>query len=147
VNTLQPLRVLIVEDEGLLAMDIEGTVEDEGHIVAGWATSADEALALYDASQPDIVFLDIQLMHGTSGLDVARGLQNKTGAKYVFMTANGRLVDEDMQGSIGVLEKPFSSSKLVAVLAYLQQGLIDPPPTLPKPGGFRLGPVYTEAWA
>ena len=147
MSAFKPLKVLIVEDEGLIAMDIEGTVEDEGHVVAGWATSADEAIRLYDASNPDIVFLDIQLMHGTSGLDVARQLRDRTGARYIFMTANGRQVDEDLQGGVGLLEKPFSSSKLGSVLAYLQQGLFDPPPSMAKPSGLKLGPEYTAAWS
>ena len=146
MSELQPLKVLIVEDEGLIAMDIEGTVEDEGHVVAGWATSADEAIRLYDSSNPDIVLLDIQLLHGTSGLDVAKHLRQRTGAKYVFMTANAKMLDPSLMGGIGVVEKPFTQSRLIEVLKYLQEGIFDPPPTIAKPAGLKLGAEYEGIW-
>lgn len=138
----RPLRILIVEDEGMIAMDIEGTVEDEGHIAVGWATSADEAIRLYETSKPDIVFLDVQLLHGTSGIDVARNLRTRTGARYVFMTANPSKIEEDLIGGIGVLTKPFSNAKLVSTLRYLHQGVLAPPPTIARPAGLKLGPDY-----
>lgn len=136
------LRVLIVEDEGMIAMDIEGTVEDDCHEVVGWATSADEAIELYESSKPDLVLLDVQLLHGTSGIQVARTLRERTGARYVFLTANPGKIDDDLVGGIGVLTKPFSGSKLAAILRYLHQGVLEPPPRSPRPLGFRLGPDF-----
>jgi len=147
MSDLRPLSVLIVEDDGVIAMDIEGTVESEGHRVAGWATSAGEAVELFDTSQPDIVFLDIQLLHGTSGIDVARTLRERTGARYVFMTANAAMLGEDLEGGLGIVQKPFTQSNLVEILRYLHEGLIDPPPSLRRPAGLKLGPDIESSWS
>jgi len=147
MSGLRPLSVLIVEDDGVIAMDIEGTVESEGHTVAGWATSAGEAVELFDASQPDIVFLDIQLLHGTSGIDVARTLRERTGARYVFMTANAAMLGDDLEGGLGIVEKPFTQANLVEILRYLHEGLFDPPPSLRRPTGLKLGPNVERSWS
>ena len=52
-----PLRVLIVEDEALLAMELEALVEEAGHEVVGWAVSSREALALLDTTAADLAFV------------------------------------------------------------------------------------------
>lgn len=146
MNELRPLSVLIVEDDGVIAMDIEGTVESEGHKVAGWATSAGEAVELFDASRPDLVFLDVQLLHGTSGIEVARTLRERTGAHYVFMTANAAMLGEDLEGGLGIVEKPFTQANLVEILRYLHEGLCDPPPSQRRPTGLKLAPDFSSAW-
>ncbi|RUZ28496.1 response regulator, partial [Mesorhizobium sp. M7A.F.Ca.CA.001.15.1.1] len=69
---IEPLKVLIIEDEALLAMELESLVEDAGHSVVGWATSSTEAMAMADATEADIVFVDIHLSDGPSGIDVAK---------------------------------------------------------------------------
>lgn len=147
MNVEKPLSVLIVEDDGLIAMDIEGTVEDEGHVVAGWATTAEQAVRLYDQSGPDIVFLDIQLSNGSSGIDVARALRERTGARFVFLTANASMLEPELEGGLGVVEKPFTHDRLVAILRYLHEGIVSPPPRASRPAGLKLGPAFDNSWA
>jgi len=62
----RPLRVLIVEDEALLAMDMEAKVEDSGHSVPAEAASLQEVEALADETCFDLAFVDIQLARGTN---------------------------------------------------------------------------------
>ena len=50
----EPLKVLIVEDEALLAMELESLIEEAGHSVVGWATSSDEARSMVDSTDADI---------------------------------------------------------------------------------------------
>ena len=64
--------VLVVEDEALLAMDIEAMVEDAGHEVVAEGASLHDVEALDGALHPDLAFVDLQLAKGTSGLDVCR---------------------------------------------------------------------------
>jgi CheY-like chemotaxis protein len=146
VNALRPLRVLIVEDEGMIAMDIEATVEDEGHVVAGWATSADEAISMLDEVDADLVFLDIHLLNGTSGMDVAHHLVTRGQANFVFLTANPSMLQPDYCGAIGVLAKPFTHARLVGTLRYLQEGVLAPPPSDRPPLGLSLAPNYRSGW-
>ena len=68
---IEPLKVLIVEDEALLAMELESLVEEAGHSVVGWATSSAEAKAMVDSTEADIAFVDIHLTDGPTGVEVA----------------------------------------------------------------------------
>ncbi|KQT60646.1 MULTISPECIES: response regulator [unclassified Aureimonas] len=147
MSDLRPLRVLIVEDEGMIAMDIEATVEDEGHIVAGWATSAEEAIAMVEEVGADLVFLDIHLLNGSSGIDVAHHLRTRGRTNFIFLTANPSMLKPDYCGAIGVLAKPFTHAKLVGTLRYLQEGVLDPPPSNGPPVGLSLAPSYLQDWA
>ncbi|KQT54484.1 response regulator [Aureimonas sp. Leaf454] len=146
MSDLRPLRVLIVEDEGLIAMDIEATVEDEGHVVAGWATSAEEAISMVDAVDADLVFLDIHLLNGTSGIDVADHMVMQGQTNFIFITANPAMVQPDYRGAIGVLAKPFTHARLVGTLRYLQEGVLAPPPSDEPPAGLSLAPHYRTNW-
>ena len=72
-----PLRILIVEDEALLLMQLEMMLEDEGHIVVGTAMSSDEAISVADKTHPDLAFVDIHLLDGPTGLSVAQHLRTR----------------------------------------------------------------------
>ena len=82
------LRVLIVEDEMILAMHLATLLADFGHEVCGTARAADEALAQAIALKPDIVLTDIRLARGSSGVDLARELHARTGVRCIFVSAN-----------------------------------------------------------
>jgi two-component system, response regulator PdtaR len=82
------MRVLIVEDEMILAMHLETLVSDFRHEVCGIARTTDEALGLAAALKPDIVLTDIRLARGTSGIDLARELHARTGMRCIFVSAN-----------------------------------------------------------
>ena len=70
------MRILIVEDEALIAMALADGLEDAGHEVVGPAATIAEALALCDEAPPppELAVLDINLRDGSSGVDVARAL-------------------------------------------------------------------------
>jgi CheY-like chemotaxis protein len=66
------MRVLIVEDEALIALHLEMLVTDFGHKVCAVASSASEASARAASHYPDVVLMDIRLAKGSSGVDAAR---------------------------------------------------------------------------
>lgn len=80
------LRVLIIEDEALIAANLEMLLEDAGHLVVGWATDAAEARRLAHAEKPDVAIVDIQLRAGDDGIVVAAELRER-GVEVVFVTA------------------------------------------------------------
>jgi CheY-like chemotaxis protein len=142
-----PLSVLIVEDEALLAMDIESMVEDCGHHVVAEATSLYDVQTLADDIEPDLAFVDIQLARGTSGLDVSALIQQRwAGAIIVFVTANPRKIPEDFAGAHGVIPKPFSRSGLMTAMNYIVEGVCDPPPHGPQPVSFIASRAFAESW-
>ncbi len=144
---LKPLNVLIVEDEALLAMELESLLEDAGHKVVGWATSSGEARDMFDKVEADIAFVDIHLNDGPTGVDVARYIAERDSSMVVFMTANAKRIPENFAGAVGVISKPYTVNGLESALRYLQEGVWEPPPTSGRPPGFTLSPNYELAWA
>jgi DNA-binding response OmpR family regulator len=132
------LRILIVEDEPILAFHLEDELADAGHQVVGCAMSADEARNLATSLSPDLVLMDVALADGMTGVEVARDLARK-GGHVVFVTASDRALPGDMAGAVGVIQKPFSSHGLRAAMGFLGRALgegVPPPP----PPSLRLAP-------
>jgi two-component SAPR family response regulator len=142
----EPLKILIVEDEALLAMELESLIEECGHIVAGWATSSPEARRLVDTVEADIAFIDVHLTDGPTGVDVARYIQQHKGSMVVFMTANPKRVPDHFAGAVGVIAKPYTMNGLTSALRYLHEGVRRPPPMSKLPVGFTLSPDYAATW-
>ncbi|MCO6388090.1 response regulator [Aliihoeflea sp. 40Bstr573] len=144
---MEPLKVIIVEDEALLAMELESLLEDSGNIVVGWATNFAEAKALVDESSADLAFVDLNLADGPTGLRIAEYIRDAGRSLAVFMTANPRSLPENYAGAIGVIEKPYTMNGLMAALVYLKEGVREPPPASSLPVGFVLSPHYASQWA
>ena len=136
------MRVVIVEDEAIVLMHMEMTVEDAGHTVIGTAMGSIEAIELIHRTSPELVLLDIQLKDGTCGMDVARALREVDDLTIVFVTANEAMLDDEMEGAVGVIAKPFNMNALVEWIAYLEECVHRPPPLLNPPNGLRLTPNY-----
>ncbi|HEX8584838.1 MAG TPA: response regulator [Allosphingosinicella sp.] len=114
------LRVLIVEDEMLVAMNIEDMLLDLGHEVAGLATRLAPALALAGESEIDAAVLDVNLA-GEHSFPVA-DLLDKRGIPFLFATGYGLGgIEERYRGRV-VLQKPFRLADLGAALRSAVQG-------------------------
>lgn len=81
-------RVLIVEDEFIIAEDILGTLQELGYLVAGHASTYDEALALLDTADPDIVLVDINLGEGKDGVDFGAVIRASYQLPFIFITSH-----------------------------------------------------------
>ena len=81
------LRVLVVEDEGLVALDLASIVEQFGGIVIGPVATVREALRSAAQNPPDVALMDIRLPDG-DGIDTARQIRDRHGARIVFVTGN-----------------------------------------------------------
>lgn len=142
------MKVLIVEDEVLLAMDIEAMVKDCGHEVMAEAASLREVAALPIEPQPQLAFVDIQLAEGSNGLEVLALIQQRwEDTVVIFVTANPKKIPEDFSGADGVIPKPFTQNGLVSAMHYIEEGVCDPPPTAPVPASFIASPSFAARWA
>lgn len=127
------MKILIVEDEALVAMNMESVLEDHGHEVVGVAD--DEASAVLAAThfKPDLALVDMRLAGGDSGLNVARRLKSM-GISVVFATGN--CPGKETEGvAIGCLHKPLSDQQILAGISVadaVRQKAPNPPP--PPPG-------------
>jgi two-component system, response regulator PdtaR len=112
-------RILIVEDESIVADDLAWQLTQIGYEIVGIAASGEEALSLADQERPDIVIMDIQLQGPMLGTEAAQLIQQKTGAAIIFLTAFAAVFirDPSQMRSPGIcLSKPFSTVQLKAAL-------------------------------
>lgn len=115
------LKVLIVEDEALVALDLEFMLEEAGHTPVGHADDLASALEVVEMTTPDIALVDMQLAMGESGLRVARELRERD-IPVLFATGNcpgdgGRAI------AIGCLHKPIVEQSLRAALKVVEAKL------------------------
>lgn len=112
------MKVMIVEDEMLLAMELESEVEMAGHQVTGLAMSSVQARKEMETTRPDFAFVDIHLQDGPTGIDVGRELA-KMGVPYVFVSGNIKKIPDDFAGALGAIEKPYSMNGMKNALTYI----------------------------
>lgn len=132
------LKIMIVEDEALLALELEEEVEAAGHLVIGQAMNRTKALAILEDQKPEFAFVDVHLTDGPTGLDVGKHLA-ECGIPYVFVTGNLKRIPEDFVGALGVIEKPYTMNGLQNALDYIARhlrgdvGLAAPPSLIVAP--------------
>ncbi|MBY5325528.1 response regulator [Rhizobium leguminosarum] len=112
------MKVMIVEDEMLLAMELESEVEAAGHEVAGIAMNGRQAHDLLASQKPDFAFVDVQLMDGLTGIEIGRSLA-AAGIPYVFVTGNIKRLPPDFVGALGAIEKPYTMNGMKSALNYI----------------------------
>lgn len=110
-------RVMIIEDEPIIAMDLQNIVEGLGHTVVGIATTRSEAVALADSDEADLVLADIQLADGSSGIDAVKDILAEHDVPVVFVTAfPERLLTGERPEPTYLITKPFEIETLVATI-------------------------------
>jgi CheY-like chemotaxis protein len=108
--------VLIVEDEPLIAMDLEALMAEVGHRTVGIAATQDQALELAMATRPGLVLADIQLAHGASGIETVNEMLKWNSMPVVFITAfPERLLTGRRPEPTFLIPKPFKPSAVKAV--------------------------------
>lgn len=118
--SLAGLRVLVVEDESMIAMLVEDFLEELGCVVVGSASRLEDALAKAHAPDVDIALLDVNLA-GQVSYPVAETLRAR-GIPFVFATGYGSAaLPAALQGA-PVLPKPFTQSQLAEALRRAGQG-------------------------
>lgn len=114
-----PSRVLIVEDEWVIAEDHSQTLRDAGYLVVGPCASVTEALVAIDSQPVDAAFLDVQLLSERS-YAVAERLQER-GIPFAFLSGyDERILPASMKRTL-VLSKPVEPARLVAAAASMTQ--------------------------
>lgn len=114
-----PFRVLVVEDEAVVAMDIESRLRSMGYEVAGRADTAASAVESAETVRPDLVLMDIRLRDGSDGIEAAAEIAERLELPVVFLTAHadeGTLERAKHMGPAGYLLKPFSDRDLRMVM-------------------------------
>jgi two-component system, response regulator PdtaR len=119
-------NVLIVEDEFLVALQLEDILTDAGHNVVGIVPDAASAHALDEP--PEVALVDINLRDGPSGPMIAWRLAERFGTTIIYVTANPGQIGTPAPTAVGVVQKPFSHH---AILAAVALAVNDAPTELP----------------
>ncbi|MDT7934865.1 MAG: response regulator [Sphingomonadaceae bacterium] len=111
-------RVLVIEDEPIIAMDIESIVRDLGHDVTGVAVTRDEAVALAEEERPGLVLADIQLADDSSGVDAVKDILERFQVPVIFITAfPERLLTGERPEPTFLITKPFERATVKAAIS------------------------------
>lgn len=111
-------RILIIEDEPLIALDLRVIVESLGHVVTGIARTRDEAVKLAATAMPGLILADIQLADGSSGLDAVNQILRSFEVPVIFVTAFPERLLTGLQPEPAFLvAKPFTPEMVQAVVS------------------------------
>ena len=112
------MRVLVVEDEPLLAMLLEQNLFELGHELAGTAATVPQALSFLEATQIDCALLDFSLGHAATSVPVAEHLY-RSGTPFCFLTGHMSLETPGLPRSAPMLTKPVSIDDLGEALRLM----------------------------
>ena len=111
-------RVLIIEDEPLISMQLEGLVSDLGHEVIGTAATRSQALEIFESSPAGLVLADIQLADGSSGIDAVEDLLKFGDVPVIFITAYPeKLLTGERPEPTYLVTKPFQEATVRAAIS------------------------------
>jgi len=109
--------ILIVEDEMLIALEMQSILEGVGHRVVGIAADLAGSLAYADTGL-DLALVDLNLRDGLTGPQIGSTLASEHSVSVLFLTANPRLVGDGVVGTIGVLTKPTDEESLASAVRF-----------------------------
>src|SRR5574344_166416 len=112
-------RIYIVEDERIIAIDLQRRLERLGYVVCGSASDAEEALAGIRSTKPDLILMDIVLPGSVDGIDVAIQVRRELNVPVIFLSAytDARTLERAKAANpLGYILKPFKERELATLL-------------------------------
>lgn len=126
-------RILIVEDEILIAAQLRDVLEDLNYTVVGMAANATAARDLVLAGGIELALVDIHLSDGPTGVDLGREIGEGAGITVLYLTSNAEMVRGGVPGTFGVMSKPTDDDSLRTAVAFAMQSRRGaPPPVTPR---------------
>ena len=133
---------MIVEDQALLAMELELVLGESGCDVVGCAMDRAGAFAIAERERPDLALIDVNLLDGLTGPQIAQRVVSEFGCAVVFLTANPEQIPDGFAGALGAVSKPFDEATIRAVVVFARQ-FIQHRTLGEAPRRFRLAPWLT----
>ena len=113
-------RILLVEDERIVALAMQRRLTRLGYDVVGSASRSEEAMTLARTLQPDLVLMDVHLRDGSDGIETARAIRTERPVPVVFLTAlsdGGTIARAALAGAAGYVVKPYEDRELQTRIA------------------------------
>jgi len=136
------LRVMIVEDQAILAMELEMVLADAGCDVVGCAMDSRGAFVIAERERPALALVDVNLLDGLTGPQVAQGLVSRYGTAVIFLTANSEQIPDGFAGALGAVSKPFDETTIRSAVDFARNFIVTRTVGTP-PRRFRLAPWLT----
>ncbi len=114
-----PPKILLVEDEAIVAMDMELILKENGYAVCGTADNGADAIALARSKKPDLILMDIVIKGKMDGVDTAKWISHGLNIPVIYLTAynDAHTVDRATRtGPYGYLTKPFQAKEIRAAI-------------------------------
>jgi two-component system, response regulator PdtaR len=131
------MRILIAEDEALIALNTQAALEAAGHSVVGVAMTSDEAITLAASCRPDLVLMDIRLAKG-NGVEAAQAIHARWAIPSLFATSYREHAGATCHAALGCLRKPYDQRSLVRSIQIVERVMDGLEPTLPLPRNLEL---------
>ncbi len=128
-GTNGPPRILVVDDEFLIADLIQSVLEGEGFGIAGTVGTVGAALATTRAEKPDLAIVDVRLAQGGDGVELARDLIERHGVPVLFISGSGdpeTVARTRTVNARGFLRKPFRAQGLIDAVRQVVGGQTAP---------------------
>jgi len=121
-------KILIVEDESIVAMDIRKMLVESGYEITSMVDSGEEAIQVVRGDKPDLILMDIVLKGKMTGIDASRIISQYFDIPIIYLTAlssDDSLLETKSRESYGFLFKPFSANELnIAIeMAFINRGI------------------------
>jgi CheY-like chemotaxis protein len=136
-HTDHVMRILIVEDELLIALNTQADLEAAGHTVIGIAMTSREAFRLAESSRPDLVLMDVRLAEG-NGVEAAQAIHAHWGISSLFATSYVEKLASTGNAALGCLRKPYDQKSLVQSIQIVERVMNGLEPILPLPRNLEL---------
>ncbi|UJP65366.1 LytR/AlgR family response regulator transcription factor [Mongoliitalea daihaiensis] len=114
---MNKIKILIVEDELVIAEDLKDTLEDLGYEVVGIAISCREAMAMIEERSPDLALLDVQIKGGKDGIELAAEINEHYRIPFLMLTSHADIHTINRAKAVnpyGYLVKPFNEKEILA---------------------------------
>ncbi|MET0295498.1 MAG: response regulator [Phenylobacterium sp.] len=131
------MRILVVEDDPIIACATAAELEDAGHEVVGPACSSLEADALVAGALPDLALVDINLEYAGAGVGLARRLKSQ-GVACIFVSGQALEARRNCDAALGMLHKPFDMAVLSRAVPVCEAVHAGRAPSMPLPPGLEL---------
>ncbi|WP_186644080.1 sensor histidine kinase [Fluviispira vulneris] len=118
-NKAKQKKILIVEDEAILAKSLEDSLISMGYAVTGIADSGIKAIMLFFSTEPDLILMDIRIKGAKDGIEVADNIRQQKTVPIVFLTANqdpATFERAKIEGAYGYVLKPYQERELQIVI-------------------------------
>lgn len=125
---MEKKKILIIEDEYVIAMHLKGILEKSGYEVLGIASEGKEAIKLFEEAEPNLLLVDINLSGKMTGIDVVRHVNKENYTPIIYLTSSTdktTLKDVKETKPIAFLKKPFEKEQILSTVDVAMHGFDD----------------------